>query len=86
MKRMPNTKKRLEILEHLRNGGFLESHIAGWYECSSRGGVKLRVEDWLEATGELVEVTKNGKYIRSYRIYHKDKVPSEFRCLNEQSQ
>ena len=80
MKRMPNTKKRLELLEHLRNGGYLESNISGWYECPSRGGVKLRVEtqDWLEATGELVEVIKEGKYLRTYRIYHKDKVPPEF--------
>lgn len=79
MKRMPNTKKRLELLEHLRNGGYLESHIGGWYESPSRGGVKLRVEtqDWLEATGELVEVIKDGKHLRTYRIYHKDKVPAQ---------
>lgn len=83
MKRMPNTKKRIEILEHLRNGGYLESHIGGWYECPTRGGVKIRVEtqDWLEATNELVEVEKNGKYIRVYRIYHKDKIPEQFTYL-----
>ena len=77
---MRNTKKRLELLEHLRNGGYLVSHIGGWYECASRGGKLLRVEtqDWLEATGELVEVRKNGKHMRTYRIYHKEKIPEQF--------
>lgn len=77
---MRNTKKRLELLKHLRNGGYLVSHIGGWYECSRRGGSKLRVEtqDWLKATKELVEVRKNSKTMRTYRIYHKDKIPTEF--------
>ena len=72
---MRATKKRLEILADLRNGGWLESHMGGWYERPARGGRKITVEtqDWLEASGEVVEVARDGKRIRSYRIYHKGK-------------
>ena len=79
MRKLANTKARLALLQYLREGGYLESNITGWYDKRVRGsGVLIRVEtqDWLEATGELVEVKKVGKHITSYRIYHKDHAPA----------
>ena len=82
MRKLADTKFRLELLQYLRDGGWLESHIGGWYDKRKKGsGVLIRVEtqDWLEATGELVAIEKNGRYVRTQRIYHKDKVPEQFK-------
>lgn len=71
----PTTKKRLALLQYLRDGGYLEAHIGGWYDTRTKGsGVRIRVEtqDWLEATGELVEVISKGRCMITYRICHRD--------------
>ena len=82
MRKLADTKFRLELLQYLRDGGWLASHIGGWYDKRNKGsGVLIRVEtqDWLEATGELVEIKRNGRYVSTTRIYHKDKVPEQFK-------
>lgn len=71
---MRNTKKRLELLDYLRSGGFLELNISGWFDMRLGAGKRIRVEtqDWLTATGELIETRRRGKYGTWFKIRHKD--------------